>query len=114
MSQLRSAAGRWYKHCYQAVRPGGHYDRGVYLRIDDDTTCHRGNFQPAAQKDIQRLPEGSRADGAVTLYTHTTHQTTESPNQVADRITYNGIEYEVSTGEQWQSHNRYVLTKVGQ
>lgn len=114
MSQLAGAARTWYRHCYQAKRTAGFYDKGVYVRLTPDLTCHRGNFQPAGQKDIQRLPEGSRADGAQTLYTDVEHQTAEAPNQVADRIIYNGTEYEVSTADYWSSHNRYVLTKVGQ
>lgn len=114
MSQLAAAARTHYRHCYQCKRAQGFYDRGVYVRLTPDLTCHRGNFQPAAQKDIQRLPEGSRADGAVTLYSDVEHKTAEAPNQVADRILYNGTEYEVSTAEYWSSHNRYILTKVGQ
>jgi hypothetical protein len=114
MSQLAGAARRWYKHRYQLKRTAGFYDSGQYVRLPPTTSFHSGNFMAPSQKQIERLPVGSRADGAQTLYTDVALRTAESPNQLADRVLFNGTEYEVSSGEQWASHNWYIVTKVGQ
>lgn len=114
MSELRSTMGVFANQCYQILRTEGFYAQGVYQRTMTNTTWGRGNIQPASQRDVERLPEGARADGAVTLFTLDQLKTTESPNSVADRILVNGTEYEVSSGEYWPSHNRYLCTKVGQ
>lgn len=111
---LKGAAAVWYDQCFQLLRTTGWYDRGVYKRGTPTITMHMGRFQPASQRDIQRLPEGSRADGAVVLFTDCELRTTEADNQVADRIMYRSTEYEVSGVEEWESHGRYTLTKVGQ
>lgn len=110
----KQAAAIWYVHCFQLIRTEGFYDRGVYQRINTEVSSHKGNVQPAQQADIDRLPEGSRTDGAVTLFTDLALRTSESPNAIADRIMYQGVEYEVSGVERWPSHSRYTLTKVGQ
>ena len=111
---LRAAAETWYVHCFQRVRTNGFYERGIYRRINSEVTSHRGNVQPATGKDIARLAEGSRADGALTVFCDVEMRTAESPNQVADRVLYNGTEYEVSNVERWHVYSRYTLTKVGQ
>jgi hypothetical protein len=106
----------FYRHSYQRLRAEGYYDQdtGHYVRLTPETSWHRGNFMPAGQKQIERLPEGTRADGAQTLYTDADLRTGEAPNQVADRVMYNGTEYAVSATSGWASHNWYVMTKVGQ
>lgn len=116
MSVLTGAAKLWYKHAYQLKRVGGFYDQatGHYVRLPPEYSWHKGNFMAASQAQIERLPEGSRTDGAVTLYTGTELRTAESPNQVADRVMFEGTEYEVTSGQRWASHNWYILTKAGQ
>ena len=114
MSALSQAVGIWHHHCFQLVRSEGFYERGVYRKTGTKITWQKGNVQPSAKADIDRLPEGSRADGAVTVFTHAFMHTANAPNQVADRIMYQGIVYEVSAVEYWPGHNRYVCTKVGQ
>lgn len=115
MNALQHAAASWYRHCFQLVRSHGFYDRGVYRKASTpDISWQRGNIQPASQGDIERLPEGTRSDGAVTVFTGAFMRTAAAPNQVADRIMFKGVEYEVSQVEYWASHNRYVCTKVGQ
>jgi len=114
MTGLATAAGRWYVHCFQLVRGDGFYERGVYRKLPPKLSWQRGNIQPAAQADIERLPEGSRSDGAVTVFTGAFMRTAAAPNQLADRIMWQGVEYEISMAEYWPSHNRYLCTKVGQ
>ena len=114
MSALRNAARRWYVHKFQVKRTEGFYVRGVYQKVRSELIWGCGNFQPASKKETERLPEGARVDGALTLYTDAQLRSVDSPNTVADRVLYNGIEYEVSTGEYWPSHNLFVVTKVAQ
>lgn len=114
MSVLATAAATWYRHCFQRIRSTGYYDRGSYVRADPDLSWHRGNIQPASQADVLRLPEGSRTDGAVVLFTDVEMRTYEAPNTLADRVMYGGVEYTVSNASVWESHKKYTLTKVGQ
>jgi len=111
---LKEAAGFWYTQCFQIKRIAGFYDRGEYVRLQPSLSWAQGNIQPAGKLDIERLPEGARADGALTVFTDACLQTAEAPNQVADRVLYKGVEYEVSGVERWPTYNRYVWTKVGQ
>ena len=111
---LAVAAATWYTQCFQIKRTNGFYERGIYRRVNSELTWAKGNIQPASKLDVERLPEGSRADGALTAFADVTLRTTEAPNEVADRVLYQGVEYEVSGVERWPSYNRYVWTKVGQ
>ena len=114
MSPLRQAAGRWYVHCFQVLRTEGFYDQGIYRKTKSDAFFCKGNLQPASQATVDRLPEGARRDGALTAYSDVRLRTADSPNTVADRVLYNGVEYEISGFEHWASHSEYVLTKVSQ
>lgn len=111
---LQAAASSWYTQCFQVKRVDGFYDQGVYQRLTPQLSWAKGNIQPASQLDVERLPEGARADGALTVFTDADLRTTEAPNQVADRVFVQGVEYEISTVERWPAYNRYTLTKVGQ
>lgn len=114
MSQLQAVTEIWYRDCFQIIRTEGYYDRGVYKKTGSKPMPGRGNIQPASQKDTERLAEGSRTDGAVSLFTSLVLRPVDSPNTVADRIMFKGIEYEVSTAEYWPAFNKYVCTKVAQ
>jgi hypothetical protein len=115
MSQLRDALTTRHVHCFQVKRAKGFYDKGVYRRLGEpELIWARGDIQPASQEQVERLPEGARADGAITIFTLTHLRTSESPNSVADKVLYQGVEYEVSQAERWPSHHAYTCTKVGQ
>ena len=112
--QLRQANQTWHQTSFQLIRANGFFERGVYRRIDSQITWHKGNIQPASQRAIERLPEGTRSDGAIVLFTDVALRTAESSDYPADRIVCLGTEYEVSQSDGWSSHRRYTCTKVGQ
>jgi hypothetical protein len=113
-AQLAGAASTWYRDCFQLKRSNGFYEKGVYRRINSELSNHRGNIQPASKAQVERLPEGMRADGAISIFTDLVMRTADPPNQVADRVMVKGIEYEVGDVERWASYNEYVCAKVGQ
>jgi hypothetical protein len=114
MSVLAGAARMFYRHRFQLKRTTGFYDRGHYVRLPPTYGWHKGNLMAPSREQTQRLPEGTRIDGALTLYTDVFLQTTKSPNEIADRIIWGNVEYEVTDGERWASHKWYILTKVEQ
>jgi hypothetical protein len=67
-------------------------------------------------KDLERLPEGQRSNGAVKIYTQAELNTADSPGQVpADLLLYEGTRYEVATLDDWVTHGgfrKYIGTRV--
>lgn len=112
---LKQVVSRRAIHCFIRIRPKGFYSSGVFVPTTPEESFCRGNIQPASQEDIERLPEGARSDGAVTVFTLADLKTAEvSPTKVADRIRHDDTLYEVSSVSHWPSNNRVVCTKVGQ
>lgn len=107
---------------FDIKRRTGFYEGGRYVKSEADTICARGNVQPSTLNDLKRLPEGSRTDGAITIFGAFCLETGErielknggAPNEVADRIVFDGIMYEVSGIGAWPQHRRYIATKAGQ
>lgn len=66
------------------------------------TLTVRGSVSPATGKDLQRVPEGRRANAAMTLFT-TTELTAGGVSAAyeADRVAINGASWEVSHVETW-------------
>lgn len=68
--------------------------------------CHQfrmmASVQPMGQKELQRLPEGSKASGAVMVYAERRMLTVEQ-NQggPADEFCYKGVNYQVKLVEDW-------------
>ena len=114
MTPLKQAAARFYVHCFEVLRSEGFFDRGIFKKLPAAPFFCKGNIQPASQATVERLPEGARRDGALTLFTDLQLRTADSPDTVADRIAYQGTVYEISGFEHWSSHSEYVLTKVSQ
>jgi hypothetical protein len=75
-----------------------------------------GSFQPLKQSEQRLLPEGTRADGAAKIFTSTKLRTVEaSESKKADRLWYDGVEYEVVVVDNWSSlgdYYRAVLARV--
>ncbi|NIQ96929.1 MAG: hypothetical protein GWN87_24190 [Desulfuromonadales bacterium] len=114
MKRLAGMVRRRANHCLRIMRRTGVYAGGAYITGEPEYFYAPFNVQPANFEEIDRLPEGARADGALTLFGNAHLQLTETPNQLADRFEYDGNLYEISTADEWPSHNRYVATKVTQ
>ena len=71
--------------------------------------------QPIAGIDLQRLPEGMRVDGALSLWT-TTPLFTKGPLQDPDFVDVEGETFEVATVEPWGMVGNYykaILQRMG-
>lgn len=71
--------------------------------------------QPIAGIDLQRLPEGMRIDGALSLWT-TTPLFTKGAAQDPDQMVVEGETFEVATVEPWGVVGNYykaVLQRMG-
>lgn len=110
-----AAVNRRAVHCFIRIRAQGYYSNGVWRGTTPEESFCKGNVQPASQADIERLPQGARADGAVTVFTTADLVTTEGgQNEIADKIRHDGTLYEVSRVTHWPDFNRAVCAKVGQ
>ena len=74
------------------------------------------SVQPMTQKELQRLPEGQRARGAVTVFSVTELKTVEtSETRIPDRFALNGVNYQILSVDDWFSTAgffKYVATRV--
>lgn len=102
------------RDCVEVIERTGVYDRGRYSRTDAEPKQLFGNIQPAPRSTIERLPEGTRRDGAVVFFTLGTLNLASSPDGVSDLVRFDGTEYEVAAEEKWRNHRRYTLTRHGQ
>lgn len=107
-----------FSHCFEVERtePGeyieGRYSPGTSRRFEA-----RGSIQPATTDEIQLLPEGTRSDGAVTIWTKCDLKIGSSRDKEPDHAFFNGVEYEVRAEADWFHHGafrRYVAVKAGQ
>lgn len=78
-----------------------------------------GSFQPITGQDLQRLPEGQRADATIALFTDSELLTGKVPGTRPDHViprgkVYEGVLFEVQSWQPWPNHHRYLLIKVGQ
>ena len=75
-----------------------------------------GSFQPLRQSEQRLLPEGTRVDGAAKIFTGTKLRTVEaSESKRADRLWFDGVEYEVAVVDNWAGlgdYYRAVLVRV--
>lgn len=66
------------------------------------TITIRASVQPASGRDLKRLPEGSRVEDVLCLFT-TTELLTQGVGQSPDLVTVQGADYEVQNVEVWAS-----------
>ena len=60
------------------------------------------SISPMTGADLQRLPEGQRAEGAVLIITpDKLHTVDTSECNVADTVNYNDIDYQISMVNDW-------------
>jgi hypothetical protein len=107
---------RGSRQSLEVIRDGGFFDKGRYVEEKAGRFTIRGNVQPAPSQSIQRLPEGSRKEGAIALFTLAELRTAKAGDggHNADRVVFCDREYEIATVEIWPRHRRYVATRFGQ
>lgn len=76
------------------------YVQGVYQPPTEASLAFSGSIQPARGRDRQLLPEGKRASEAIAIYS-TTDLRTAALGVLPDRVTWNGITYEVEKSQGW-------------
>lgn len=124
---IAATVRRMARQTFEVVRRGGAYDsNGRYQRTAESALCCRGNVQVASPRDIERLPEGSRAQGAISIWGCYRLDTGEQlelvatgpgesgSGQMGDRVVYSGTEYEVSSISNWARHRKYICTRAQQ
>lgn len=109
---------RRFSHCFTVIRRGGgEYVEGRWVEGEPRRFETTGSIQPATTEEIQALPEGTRADGAQTIWTTCDLKIGGLRDQEPDHVLFKGIEYEVRAEADWQHHGafrRYVAIKAGQ
>lgn len=66
------------------------------------------SVQPATQSELEHLPEGLRAKGWMTYFGPVRVQTVDTAaTRVADRVRYNGQEYQVESVDDWSQAGYY-------
>lgn len=72
-----------------------------------------GSFQPMTDREMMRLPEGSRNDGRAKVYTRTELKTVDtSEARIADRIEYKGVTYQVDKVHDWDDLGAFFKVEV--
>ena len=77
--------------------------KGRKLGDDEESTIEvMAQVSPATARDLKRLPEGMRTDGAVRIISTTKMHTAEvSECKRPDVMTSNGIRYSIRTVHDW-------------
>lgn len=88
-----------------------------------DTTI-TASIQPLTGEEMQELPAGRRLSEAYKMYTSTQVRTVQDAgsNQNADRVVFNGKEYEIHEVNPWQNntnfsivnHYKYMILRIDQ
>lgn len=76
------------------------------------SACHQfqvlASVQPMSQKALQRLPEGTQAEGTVIVYAKERLFTVRtSEGKQADEFCYNGVTYQIHSVEDWMDLGGY-------
>lgn len=111
---IRATVKRFSRDCVEIVPRSFVLDNGRYIKTDGQSCEVRGNVQPAPRDVVQRLPEGTRTDGARVFFTTAALTIADSPDKLSDIARFDGIEYEVAAVAPWRNHRAYTLTRHGQ
>ena len=116
-SRLAQTVAR-FSHCFTVIRrEPGEYIQGRYQQPEPRRFEARGSIQPSTDDEIALLPEGTRSDGAVTIWTSCDLKIGSMRDQEPDHVEFKGVEYEVRAEADWFHHGdfrRYVAGKAGQ
>jgi hypothetical protein len=75
-----------------------------------DTFRLMASVQPLSQKMLARLPEGTRAEGTVVVFSKEPLKTVRtSEAKQADEFCYNGVDYQVQSVEDWHDLGGYFM-----
>ncbi|KKM68183.1 hypothetical protein LCGC14_1463380 [marine sediment metagenome] len=110
---------RFANVCVRVERDAGYFDNGRWINADPERFEFQANVQPSTARTIERLPEGSRSQGAKTIYPAPgsgTLRTADAGDDGynADQVTIDGRVYEIAMVEAWRQHTSYVATRLGQ
>ncbi len=116
---LGATTRRFANTCVDVERETGRWEKGRWITGKPERFDIRANVQPAPPDTIQRLPEGSRRDGARVIFPRAgsrVMRTAEAGDggHSADLVTIDGERFEIATVEPWRQHKRYVATRFGQ
>ncbi len=79
------------------------YEAGRLQGVGRSTFKIVASIQPATSQDLLRLPEGERTSVRIVVYTAAELRTAVAPGgPPADRISYQGDEYEVEKSDRWE------------
>jgi hypothetical protein len=97
----------------------GDYDaNGAWEQGDSEETTIYAAVQPANGKDLLMLPEGDRQKDSISLHTLTTLRVVDhAAGTDADRVTADGVEYEVRAVQTWTDglpHTRAVAVRLSE
>ena len=88
---------------------GGSFVNGTYVAGASSTLSPVMSIQPLGGKELLNLPEAQRIKRFVRGYTATELFTAEQvPSKKADRVAFEGVNYEVQKVENWQSEGNSI------
>ncbi len=87
------------------IQKGAYDSQGIYVAGKTQTFDIQASVQPLGGKEMQYLSEGTRFKEGLKLYTDTKLRVvSEDKSAPADRVVIDGIEYEVSSVQDWSQH----------
>lgn len=89
---------------YKRYNAGSFDDSGIWRETGYIEDTARGSFEPLLPSEMVLLPEGRRENESYRIYTDTKLNIINSKNMTnADRVYYEGEEYEVFSCESWKN-----------
>lgn len=89
----------------------GTYVNGVWVEGAFTDTTITASIQPLKGEDMEELPEARRESEGYKMYTSTQVRTVQEAgsDQNADRVVFNGKEYEVHQVNPWQNNSNFNI-----
>lgn len=89
----------------------GSYVNGRWVEGATTDSTITASIQPLTGEDMEELPEARRESEGYNMYTSTQVRTVQEAgsNQNADRIVFNGKEYEVHQVRPWQNNTNFTI-----
>ena len=89
----------------------GNYVNGRWVEGSYTNSTITASIQPLNGKEMQSLPEARRLSESFKMYTETQIRTVEEAgsDQNADRVIFDGNEYEVHQVKPWQNNSNFFI-----